>query len=226
MAAETGKRLSKTKIFLAMAGAAYFVAAAAWGGHWLWQRAAQEPSGENLAAHPGRVQEILINREMEKIADKIGLDKEQKETVRKIIKETGVMEGPPMQMIQNLGVAREKIRGLLTPEQLEKMETLEKERMGQFSDRIVGTLRERLDLTDSQVEQVGQIIAGANPLNGQPQDNQPPLARMAQSREKIRELLTPEQQKKFDEMPRLFGGPGGGGFGRFFGNGRQQQEEQ
>ncbi len=63
----------------------------------------------------------------------------------------------------------------------------------------VDMMRERLQLTDEQVEQIGSIF----------RDHRAEIRRTADEvRGKIRETLTDEQKEIFDSMPRAFGPPG------------------
>lgn len=204
MLKDTGKKTSKWKMALAVIGAAYLVGAVGWAGyHFVQNRVAE--AGPNLAAMPDRVKDMLVERELNKIADQLDLDKEQRETVRTLVRDSGITEAPPQKMLEIFMGLREKLRTVLRPEQLVKLDALEKERSAKMSERIMGMMKVRLKLTPEQEEKVRAIVADFNPLTGSQDAATPPQQRMAEARKRIRELLTPEQQEMLDKMPMLAG---------------------
>ena len=136
-------------------------------------------------------------------------------------------KGEPGQGMQGMLELRKKIRDILTPEQQEKMDKAQNERVGQFADRMVDRLKKEVGITDEQEKGIRNIMNEVNPLKAGADNSVPMPQRFMQARDRIRGLLTPEQQEKFDKMP----GPGGGGMGgglmrRFRQGGGQSGQEE
>jgi Spy/CpxP family protein refolding chaperone len=221
MQAEPAAKHSKLKLILAGIGVVYLVGAGVWAGQAYWKSRTAERQ-PNLAAHPERAGEMLLDREVERFNEKLGLSDEQKRQVRDILEQAGALNAPPPQAMQGMMEARKKIREILTPEQQEKMGQAENARMGQFADRMIDRLKKEVGISDEQEKGIRNIMNEANPMRAGADNSVPMPQRLAKTRERIRELLTPEQQEKYDKMP----GPGGGGFmRRFRQDGGQPQEE-
>lgn len=124
-----------------------------------------------------------------------------------------------------------KLQGILDSSQLERMEERRAERQAQMAerrearlDRMVehrtGFLSRVLDLSDSQEQQVGEIIESAREDQRalteclrageiEPEEAREQMGEIRDSTASaIRELLTPEQQVLFDALQDLVPGPG------------------
>lgn len=224
MQAEPAKKHSKLKLILAGIGVVYLVGAGVWAGqaYWKSRAAAKQP---NLAAHPERAGEVLIDREIEHYSGQLGLSEEQKKQAHDILEKAGVTNAPPAQAMQGMMEVQKKLREILTPEQAEKLDRAQNERMGKFADRMVDRLKTEVGITDEQAQGIRNIMNEVNPMKAGTDNSVPMPQRFMQTRDRIRSLLTPEQQEKFDKMP----GPGGrmGGMMRRFmpGGGQPPQEE-
>jgi Spy/CpxP family protein refolding chaperone len=226
MQAEPAKKHSKLKLILAGVGVVYLVGAGMWAGqaYWKSRTAGNQP---NMAAHPERAGEMMVDREIERYSGQLGLSDAQKRQVRDIVQKAGVTNVPPVQAMQGMMEVQKKVREILTPEQLEKMDKAQNDRMGKFADRMVDRLKKEVGISDEQAQGIRNIMNEANPMKAGADNSAPMPQRFMQTRERIRGLLTPEQQEKFDKMP----GPGGGRMGgmlrRFMpGGGQPPQEEE
>ncbi len=220
MEAEPGKKYSKLKLILAGVGVVYLIGGGVWAGQAYWKNrnAVQQP---NLAAHPERAGEMLLDREVDKLNGQLGLSDDQKKQVHDILAKAGVTDAPPVQAMQGMLEARKKIREILTPEQQEKMGKAETARADQFADRMVARLKKDVGITDEQEKGIRNIMNEASPLKAGSDNSEPMPMRFMKARERVRGLLTPEQQEKFDKMQ----GPGGGILRRFMPGGGQPKEE-
>ena len=224
MQTEPGKKHSKLKLILAGIGVVYLVGGAVWAGQYYWKNrtAAQQT---NIAVHPELAKQTMIDREMERYNGQLGLSGEQKKQVQEIIEKSAAGNGQSGQFMQGMLETRKKIREILTPEQQEKMDKAQNERVGQFADRMVDRLKKEVGITDEQEKGIRNIMNEVNPLKAGADNSTPMPQRFMQARERVRGLLTPEQQEKFDKMQGP--GGGGGGFMRRFrqGGGQPPQEE-
>jgi len=221
METATAKKHSKLKLVLAGLGAVYLVGAGVWAGQ-AWWKSRNETRQPSLAAHPERAGEMLLDREVDKLNARLGLTDEQKKQVRGILDKAGVINTAPAQAMQGMTEARRNIREILNPEQLEKMDKTESARAGQFADRMVARLKKEVGITAEQETAVRNLMDDANPLKRGDDSPVPVLQRFAQTRGRVRNLLTPEQQEKFDKMQ----GPGGGMLRRFMPGGGQHPPEE
>jgi Spy/CpxP family protein refolding chaperone len=221
MQAEPAAKHSKLKLILAGIGVVYLVGAGVWAGQAYWKNRTAERQ-PNLAAHPERAGEMLLDREVERFNEKLGLSDEQKRQVRDILEKAGALNAPPPQAMQGMMEARKKIREILTPEQQEKMGQAENARMGQFADRMIDRLKKEVGISDEQEKGIRNLMSEANPMKAGADNSVPMPQRFAKTRERIRELLTPEQQEKYDKLP----GPGGGMLRRFMPGGGQPPQEE
>ena len=221
MDAEPGKKYSKLKLILAGIGVVYLVGGAVWAGHYYWtnRSVATQP---NLAAQPERAGEMLIDREIEHYSTLLGLTEDQKKQVHDIVAKAGVTNVPPLQAMQGMMEVQKKIREILTPEQQQKMDQAQNDRVGKFADRTIDRLKKEVGITDEQAQGIRNIMNESNPMKAGPDTSTPTPMRFMQARERIRKLLTPEQQEKFDKMQ----GPGGGIMRRLMQGGRQQQPQE
>ena len=92
---------------------------------------------------------------------------------------------------------------------------------------LVDRPKKEVGITDEQEKGIRNIMNEVNPLKAGADNSVPMPQRFMQARDRIRGLLTPEQQEKFDKMP----GPGGGGMGgglmrRFRQGGGQSGQEE
>jgi len=220
MDAEPGKKHSKLKLILAGIGVVYLIVGAVWAGqaYWKSRTAAQRP---NLGAHPELAGQMLLDNEVQRFDKQLALSADQKKQVHDILDKAGVVNTPPLQAMQGMLEARKKIREILTPEQQEKMGKVENARVNQIADRQVERLKKEVGITSEQEKGIRNIINDANPLKAGSDTSEPMPARLMKARERIRGLLTPEQQEKFDKMQ----GPGGGLLRRFMSGGGQPREE-
>ena len=224
MDAAPGKKYSKLKLILAGIGAVYLVGAGVWAGqaYWKSRTAAKQP---NLAAHPELARQTMIDREIARYGEQLALTDDQKKQVHDILDQSGLKNAEPGQAMQGMLEVRKKIHDILTPEQQEKMDKAQNARVGQFADRMVDRLKKEVGITDEQEKGIRNIMNEVNPLKAGADTSTPMPQRFMQARERIRGLLTPEQQEKFDKMQ----GPGGGmgGFMRRFrqGGGQPAQED-
>ena len=129
---------------------------------------------------------------------------------------------PYAQAMQGILEVRKKIREVLTPEQQEKMGKAENARVGQFADRMVDRLKKEVGITEEQEKSIRSIVEEMNPMKAGADNSTPMPQRFMQARERVRNLLTPEQQEKFDKMQ----GPGGGMLRRFMPGGGQQRPQE
>jgi len=220
METEPAKKHPKWKLALAGVGVAYLIGFTAWAGNQWWKRS-HESRQPNMAAHPERAQEMLVDREVQRISEKLGLSDDQKTKVREILQKTGAVSAPPAQAMQGMMEARRQIREVLTPEQQEKMGREEGARVNQFADRMIERLKKEVGITEQQEKSIRAIMQDANPMRAAGDNGTPMLQRFQQTRDRIRNLLTPEQQEKFDKLP----GPGGGMLRRLMPGGGRPQEE-
>ena len=86
-----------------------------------------------------------------------------------------------MRAIRDAGGSREDVEAVLTDEQREQAKALREEHQGRRAQRIE-YLQGELDLTDDQVSQMRDIVESGG------------------RREDVREVLTEEQQVRFDEI--------------------------
>jgi len=151
------------------------------------------PEGDPVMMGPGPHHGL-----MGRLGEELGLSDEQKEEIRAIVEE-------------ELPAARQRIEervdGLLTPEQQEKLAEMKANRpergprgrrMGQrgMMGRGMGPgpgarlerMAETLDLTDEQQAAISEILAEAAP------------PKRSEVREQIKSVLTPEQQEKMEEL--------------------------
>jgi len=221
MNAEPAKKYSKLKLILAGIGVVYLVGGAVYAGHHFWtnRSAAKTP---NMAAHPERAGDMLIDREMERYSTQLGLTEEQKKQVHEIVAKAGVVNVPPAQAMQGMMEVQKKVREILTPEQLQKMDQAQGDRANRFADRMVERLKKEVGISDEQAQGIRNIISESNPMKAGGDSSTPMPMRFMQARDRIRTLLTPEQQEKFDKMQ----GPGGGMFRRFTRGGGQSPQEE
>ncbi len=221
MEAEPAKKPSKVKLVLAGIGVVYLVGAGVWAGqaYWKSRAAVRQP---NLAAHPERAGQVLVDREVDRLNEQLALSDDQKKQVHDIIEKAGVMNAPPAQAMQGMLEVRKKIREVLTPEQQEKMGKAENARVGQFADRMVDRLKKEVGITEEQEKSIRSIVEEMNPMKAGADNSTPMPQRFMQARERVRNLLTPEQQEKFDKMQ----GPGGGMLRRFMPGGGQQRPQE
>ena len=221
MEAAPGKKYSKLKLVLAGIGVVYLIGGGVWAGTKWWEsrNTVKQP---NLAAHPERAGEMLLDREVDKFNEQIGLSAEQKKQVHDIIEKAGVTNVAPLQAMQGMMEARKKIREILSPEQQEKMGKAEGDRVGKFADRQIDRLKKEVGITDEQEKGIRNIMNEANPMRAGADTSVSMPMRFIQARDRIRTLLTPEQQEKFDKMQ----GPGGGMLRRFLPGGGQPPQEE
>ncbi len=221
MNTESGKKYSKLKLILAGIGVVYLIGGAVWAGHYYWtnRSAARQP---NMAAHPERAGEMMVDREIERYSGQLGLTEEQKKQVRDIVAKAGLANVPPLQAMQGMMEVQKKIREILTPEQRQKMDQAQNDRAGKFADRMTERLKKEVGITDEQAQGIRNIMNESNPMKAGADTSTPMPMRFMQARDRIRSLLTPEQQEKFDKMQ----GPGGGMMRRFMGGGGQQPREE
>jgi len=102
---------------LAVVGAGYLVAGAAWGVHALAKRPAGPRGPSEIAAHPERAGEIMARERAEEMKQRLGLSDEQTAKIAELLKADA--DGPPGPA--SMRAVMEKIREVLTPEQREKM---------------------------------------------------------------------------------------------------------
>ena len=102
---------------LAVVGAGYLVAGAAWGVYALAKRPSQQRGPSEIAAHPERAGEILARERAEEMKQRLGLSDEQTTKVAEALKAGA--EAPPGP--EGMRAVMEKVREVLTPEQREKM---------------------------------------------------------------------------------------------------------
>lgn len=149
--------------------------------------------------------------------EQLGLTEEQKaqmqpvlQELREAIKEARTAEGPDraQKMRDAMSAAREKMAGILTPEQQEKLRELTQQRQGQggmAQGGFIGRLKqavEELNLTDEQKAKVNEIVESyrgqfeairkehAGDAKAIMEAVRPLVAEM---RAKVTEVLTPEQ---------------------------------
>lgn len=116
-----------------------------------------------------------------------------------------------------------EVKALLTPEQQTKFQTAyDTAKSEQGTNTLFGGMMQQLELTDEQKTKIAPILKDAAPEITKLREDttMDRKARAAKTmeiwnglKEKIRPILTADQQKKLDEMKNLRGG-GGGGRGR------------
>ncbi|MBI2263661.1 MAG: hypothetical protein HYU64_00585 [Armatimonadetes bacterium] len=139
----------------------------------------------------------------EKLAKELGLSEEQQTRMKALQSEfQAEMQKSREQMMEKRKAFRERMSAILTPEQKSKLEELKKERNEKFRDRMgkagesaragrVDRLSKALDLNPAQTDQVKGIL----------DDQRKEMQALVQKYiERLRPILTPEQQQKLDEL--------------------------
>ena len=99
MQAEPAKKYSKLKLILAGIGVVYLVGAGVWAGQaYLKSRAAAKQP--NLAAHPELARQTMIDREIGRYSEQLGLTDDQKKQVHDILDQSGMKNAEPGQAMR------------------------------------------------------------------------------------------------------------------------------
>lgn len=138
-----------------------------------------------------------LDRKIERMTETLELTPEQQGELRDILEEQRTLAEQQRQETQA------RVRALMTPEQLDRIDEQREARMERHLDRLT----RRLALTSEQVEQVRGIM--------QAKVADPTLGR-AELRERISTVLTEEQRQAFDAKRQR---PGRGGPGAPCANG-------